>query len=163
MGAGERGNRILEHQGYREYLKKNEAVEKDRIFCRHDLGHFLDVARIAMILNAGEGQGIDPEMIYGAALLHDIGRHLQYLDGTPHEEASAFLAGKILEDCGYTAEERDRIVEAIGLHRCREAESMEGLNGLLYRADKLSRSCYACQAESQCSWKKEKKNLQLIW
>ncbi len=163
MGAGERVNRILENKRYRRYLEKNIETEKGRIFCRHDMGHFLDVARIAMILAAQEGQEIEAEILYAAALLHDIGRHIQYLEGVPHEEASALLAGMILKECGYTPEEREEVVEAIGLHRCSDAAEMPGLNGLLYRADKLSRSCYACPAEPLCDWKTEKKNLQLIW
>ena len=50
----ERVNRILEHDGYQECLRKNETAEKDRRFCRHDMAHFLDVARIAWILNLQE-------------------------------------------------------------------------------------------------------------
>ena len=47
----ERINRILINDLYREYLQKNNEAETGRPFCRHDLGHFLDVARIAMILD----------------------------------------------------------------------------------------------------------------
>ena len=53
----ERVNRILEHDGYQECLRKNETAEKDRRFCRHDMAHFLDVARIAWILNLQEEAG----------------------------------------------------------------------------------------------------------
>ena len=50
----QRVNQILETKEYRKYLKRNEKAEKERIFCCHDMGHFLDVARIAMILNMEE-------------------------------------------------------------------------------------------------------------
>ena len=82
----ERVNRILEHDGYQECLRKNETAEKDRRFCRHDMAHFLDVARIAWILNLQEEAGAEQELIYAAALLHDCGRWRQYEDGTPHEK-----------------------------------------------------------------------------
>lgn len=67
----ERVNRILRHEAFRRHMRENEAAEKERIFCRHDMAHFLDVARIAMILNLQQGLGISRDIIYGAALLHD--------------------------------------------------------------------------------------------
>ena len=100
----ERVNRILQHEAFKWHMRENEEAEKERIFCHHDMVHFLDVARIAMILNLQEGVGISQGVIYGAALLHDIGRHEQYKDGTPHETASARIAPDILADCGYGRE-----------------------------------------------------------
>lgn len=162
-GIGERVNRILENKDYRRYLAKNEDAEREREFCRHDMAHFLDVARLAALLNLKEGQGVEEELIYAAALLHDIGRHLQYVDGTPHEETSAVLALPILEVCGFSQEERKRVKSAILSHRRKETAEKPGLEGLLYRADKLSRSCFSCKAEKKCDWKQEKKNLRLTW
>lgn len=159
----ERVNRILRHEAFREHLRKNEAAEADRIFCRHNMGHFLDVARIAMIFNLQEDLRIPQDMIYGAALLHDIGRHEQYTEGTPHEMASARIAPAILEDCGYMPEEIDCIVEAIALHRDSETAGRADLAGILYRADKASRACFACKASEQCSWKGDRKNLEIRW
>lgn len=159
----ERVNRILRNEAFKEHLRKNEAAEEDRIFCRHNMGHFLDVARIALIFNLQEGLHIPQDMIYGAALLHDIGRHEQYAVGTPHEKASARIAPVILEDCGYTPEEISCIVEAIALHRSSETARRADLAGILYRADKASRACYACKASEQCSWKKDRKNLEILW
>ena len=157
----ERVDRILQNKKFRKHVKKNKKWEKDRIFCRHDLVHFLDVARIAWILALEEGIPIEKEIVYGAALLHDIGRHVQYKDGTPHEAASALLAPEILEECGFTAEETDRIVEAIRRHRDKTVAEEANLNGILYRADKASRACFVCEAEELCSWKKGKKNIQI--
>ncbi len=158
----ERVNRILRHEAFREHLEKNEAAEEGRIFCRHNMGHFLDVARIAMILNLQEGLQLPQDIIYGAALLHDIGRHEQYAEGTPHEIASARIAPALLEDCGYTPEEISRIEEAIALHRSRETAQRADLAGILYRADKASRACYSCKASEQCSWKEGRKNLEIV-
>lgn len=159
----ERVNRILEHASYKEYVRRNEKAEAGRGFCRHDMVHFLDVARIAMILKLKEEQRTEEELIYAAALLHDIGRHVQYEDGTPHEEASAVLAAPILEDCGFGDKETSVILNAIVSHRNPQTASQAGLSGLLYRADKLSRSCFCCKAEEECDWKKDKKNMRLIW
>ena len=60
-------------------------------------------------------------------------------------------------------EEAEQIVSAIATHRLAEVRDRKDLNGLLYRADKLSRPCYCCKQESACNWKGDKKNRQLIW
>lgn len=158
-----RRNEILKHKLFLQYYAEIEKWEKERIFCHHDMVHFLDVARLAMIMNLREKIGADEECIYAAALLHDIGRFVQYEDGTPHEQASARLAEVILKDCGYTEKETAVILEAIARHRDKESAKERNLNGLLYRADKMSRSCFACKAEKDCDWKAEKKNLRLIY
>ncbi|MBO4337216.1 MAG: HD domain-containing protein [Lachnospiraceae bacterium] len=162
MFAGKRNNDLISHLDYKRYLGYNEEAEKERKFCHHDMGHFLDVARIAMILNADEEYGIEAEMIYAAALLHDIGRWEQYENGTDHAKASARLAGPILKDCGFSEKESTLIVSAIETHRDKSVSAQKDLSGLLYRADKLSRACFACKAESECNWKDDKKNLQLL-
>ena len=74
------------------------------------------MARIAYIENLENGLGLAKEEIYAAALLHDIGRHLQYTKGIPHEQASAMEAEGILKDCGFAKEERERILGAILQH-----------------------------------------------
>ena len=155
----DRIDKILNHDLFIEHMRLNDAAEADRRFCRHNMGHLLDVARIAMILNLEEELGIEKDVLYAAALLHDIGRHIQYEDGTPHEQASAVIAPEILRDCGYDDKETDVIVKAISLHRTMETAEKPSLNGILYRADKASRPCFACKMEQACDWKKGKKNL----
>ncbi len=152
---------ILENRKYQEYIAKNNAAEEQRIFCRHNMSHFLDVARIAALLNEEEAMEIPKEYIYAAALLHDIGRHVQYEDGTPHELAGAALAQDILEDTGFDKTEQALILEAIRDHRNQNAACERNLCGILYRADKLSRPCFACDAAEQCNWDEGKKNLKL--
>ena len=158
----ERIDRILNSPVYRENLNKNRAAEAGRRFCRHNMGHFLDVARIAWIWNLEEGLGIDRELVYAAALLHDIGRHVQYGDGTPHEEASAAIAPDILRECGFDSGETELIVDAVWSHRNPEVKQEKTLRGLLYRADKASRACFDCEAEKDCGWKKGKKNMGIV-
>ena len=159
----DRIDRILGCAAFRENLEKNKAAEKDRIFCRHDMAHFLDVARIAMIISLEEGLNIDRELIYGAALLHDIGKHRQYSDGVPHEKAGVMIANDILKDCGFDDEEASVIIGAISSHRDDSVALEASLRGALYRADKASRSCFSCVAEDDCNWKESKKNHQILY
>ena len=157
----ERVNRILKNHTYHDCLQQIYRLEAGRIFCGHDMAHFLDVARLAYIFNLEENLQIEKERIYAAALLHDVGRHIQYMEGTPHQEAGVPIAAQILTDCGFSEEERADILEAVARHRDRTVKSEHSLAGLLYRGDKASRGCFGCQAEAECDWSDEKKNLYL--
>ncbi len=154
----DRIDRILEDPVFQDHLEKNAEAEADRIFCRHDMAHFLDVARIGVIIAWEERLDIDRELIYGAALLHDIGKHLQYEKGIPHQKASAGIAPEILSACGFKGKETSVIVDAILGHRDCASAGERNLRGVLYRADKASRPCFSCPASSQCSWSDDKKN-----
>ena len=83
----ERVNKIWRHPVWKQQMEHLAEYEKNRIFCRHGMDHLMDVARIAYIENLEKNCGISKEIIYGAALLHDIGRYLQYTEGIPHEKA----------------------------------------------------------------------------
>lgn len=155
-------NQIIHHPSYLSHIERIAEWEKEREFCRHNTGHFLDVARIAMILNMQDNYGVAQELIYAAALLHDIGRWQQYETGEDHALASAKLAPAILKDCGFSEEETEEIVSAIATHRESSVKDEKNLNGLLYRADKLSRPCYFCEQEKNCNWKNEKKNREIF-
>ena len=69
------------------------------------------------------------------------------------------LALPILADCGFVLWEAAEIVEAITAHRT--GESASDLGRLLYRADKMSRPCFACSAVKECNWPEEQKNFSL--
>ena len=157
-------NAILAHPLYRECYARLEELEKDRIFCRHQMTHLLDVARIAYISNMEQGLGIEKEVIYAAALLHDIGKYVQYEDGTPHEQSGEKIASEILgslsEKDAFSDEENRMILTAIRGHR-RLREDADVLENLLYTSDKASRMCFACPAEGECDWSTEKKNMEL--
>ncbi|MBQ2803670.1 MAG: HD domain-containing protein [Lachnospiraceae bacterium] len=157
----ERIDKILNNKLFLYHLNKNNMAEADRRFCHHNITHFLDVARIGMILNLEEELFISKEWIYAAALLHDIGKYMQYEEGIPHEEASARLAPEILQECGFKKEEITVIVDAIQGHREDTSAALKNLKGILYRADKASRACFACKAQADCNWKADKKNLQI--
>ena len=154
----ERIDLIIENPDYKRYLAQIAEWEQTRIFCHHDTVHFLNVARIGWILNLEEELGLEKELVYAAALLHDIGRFKQYEDGSDHALVSADLAGPILTACGFNEAERTLITEAVASHRTKEIAGERSLRGILYRADKLSRECYFCKANPQCDWKGDKKN-----
>lgn len=158
----ERIQQIINHPLYKEYLSKIKEWEKDRKFCKHDYVHFLNVARIAMILKLKEDLTVSEEYIYAAALLHDIGRHIQYETGEDHAKASGRLAPEILKDTGFSEKEKDVIIDAIVSHRNEAVKDEKSLRGILYRADKLSRECYFCEVEGLCDWKDGKKNRELV-
>ena len=175
----ERINRIIKHKLYLEYINRIKVHEQDRIFCKHDTVHFLDVCRLAEILwlndkisrieeNAQknlsaeeEKNSVSRELIYASGLLHDIGRWQEYETGIRHEIASSKLAPEILRDCGFAEEEITEIVFAIANHRNSEIKEQNTLAGFIYRADKKSRPCYICEAESECDWSAAKKNLEI--
>ena len=152
----------------------------------HSLDHILRVVNNAVLIARSEAP-CDLYLIVAAALLHDIGRAEQYRNGTPHDVAGCAAAEPILAECGFAEEERDMILTAIGSHRkeksrvsggaenrAGEAEQIaegsgtqkkamakEALAAILYHADKKSRLCFLCNAEAECNWAKEKKNMTL--
>lgn len=155
-----RVDKVMNHPVFRENMEKIEQAELDRFFCRHGLQHILDVARIFYILALEQKLNADKELIYATAVLHDIGRYEQYANKIPHNEAGAEIAGQILADCGFTDEECKRAVDAIRGHR-RDSDDGDLFGHLLYKADKLSRDCYNCEAETECYWAAEQKNMQV--
>lgn len=175
-------NKIIKNKRYLEYVQRIKVHEKERIFCKHDMVHFLDVCRLAEIewLNhriekiekeyeavsktddvQNDLGKINRELIYATGLLHDIGRWQEYESGIRHEAASSRLAYDILRETGFCDEETEEIVLAISNHRNSKVKDELSLSGLLYRADKKSRACFSCEAESQCDWSVLKKNLEL--
>ncbi len=147
---------------FQECLEKNKAAERDREFCKHDLQHFVDVARITYILilesgylpsfiteNGLSGPSAAKEVVYAAGILHDIGRWREYETGEDHAPVGAALAQEILERTGFTPEERRVVVNAIHEHR-EQSTQMTTLGELLHRADNLSRACHECSAQDKC-------------
>lgn len=149
----DRINRILAHPVYRTSMAELEQIEQNRIYCRHGLDHQLDVARIAWILSLEAGDDLDKDVVYGTALLHDLGRSRTQEE---HDRASGELARIILPDCGYSQLEADLICHAVAGHRRGQGKCR--LTDVIHRADRLSRNCFGCQAEDTCKWSDEKKN-----
>ena len=157
----ERVNKIINHPLWNAAIKDIETSEEDRKFCRHSREHLLDTARIAYIFSLEENMNIGKEIIYAAALLHDIGRSEAYSGGLPHEEAGAALARKILLECDFDHDEVDLISDSILSHREKCALKNDNLCTILYMADKKSRICLFCDARNECKWDYEKMNMSL--
>lgn len=155
---------VWENALYQREYRRLEELESDRVFCRHGLRHLLDCARIMWVLNLERGLGLDREVVYATALLHDIGKARQYETGEPHDVMGERTAREILQalpaEYAFSSEEIDTICTAILGHR-RLREEPESLERLLYQADKASRACFACPPDvrAACSWSDAKKNL----
>ncbi len=178
----ERIDKIMTHKLFGQCMAKIEEAERERVYCRHHLAHALDVARIAYILNLEEHGPLAQDVIYAMALLHDLGRSVEYETGTSHHEAGAELAMRILPECGFTRQEVSEISKAISGHqyagqpvsfvsagnvRANDADQTEDTadyaKSLLFRADKLSRNCYDCLASKTCYWDEDQKNNRIIY
>lgn len=160
---------------YRMALEQIDAAERDRVFCRHGVGHLLDVARIAWILNMERGLELPRELVYIAALLHDVGRAAQYASGEPHDAAGERMAAQMLdalpEGARLDAGDREAVLAAVRGHRGDShvgADAVPPLNeralalaSLICEADNRSRPCYACSAQADCYWPEGRKNLSI--
>lgn len=160
MVQNERYNRIIEHPAFVKIIKEIAELEQNRVFCGHGAEHLLAVARIGYIDILENQYDIPKDVMYGAALLHDIGRVGQYQGKGSHHVLGAALAKEILKDCGYGAEEISAICLAITAHGENNAEEL--LSQVLYRADKKSRNCFWCDAYDKCNWSENKKNRGIV-
>lgn len=141
---------LLNNSEYNEHLNKIKSLEKDRTLCKHDLIHFLDVARIAYVLSLENNYNIEKELIYAAALLHDIGRWKEYMYNTDHALESAHIAEDILVEIGFNKNEIASITEAISEHRDKKKDRSH-LSYVLYQSDKSSRLCRKCNTKDSCN------------
>lgn len=153
---------LLKNAFYLDCLTRNKEREAERDFCRHDLQHMVDVARISYILalESGEldrfqdlyglpGLAAAREVIYAAGLLHDLARWVQYDTGEDHAAAASRLAGPVLAAAGFSDLEAEVIGAAIAEHRTAAAKKT-WLGAILSRADDLSRPCRRCGVREEC-------------
>ncbi|MBC2582934.1 HD domain-containing protein [Clostridium sp. DJ247] len=157
-----RVNAIINNPKFKKYIAKNEEHEVNREFCHHDMQHFLDVARLAYIMVLERKLTINKEIIYGAAMLHDIGRWMQYEEDISHDLASYKLSKEILIESGYNNDEIEVILSAILKHRKKD-DNENSFNYIFYISDKLSRKCFLCKAANKCNWSEGKKNYKIIY
>lgn len=158
----ERVQKIIGHPEFKKSMEMIKILEKDRIFCGHNMTHLLDVARIAWIDCLETSAAYPKDVVYGAGLLHDVGKYLQYTEGTGHHVTSERIARQVLKDAGYEAAETEDICQAILSHRDKKASGKTVLGRILYRADKISRACYVCPAAAECDWSTKKKTAGVI-
>lgn len=164
---------LLQDQGYLVLVKKLEEKEKQRLFCKHGLSHFLDVARIAWILTLEqtlqEGMNVEhlaqqKDKIYLTALLHDLGRLAEYDQklSQGHAQEGVSMAWKFLKRIGYPEHKAREIIYAVGEHSGEEKTNHD-LSNLIKRADNSSRNCFFCEAQGQCNWSVERRNQTVLY
>lgn len=153
-------NRIVKNLLFITKMAEIRRLERDRIFCRHDISHCMDVARLTMLICAEEGIQADRDTVYAAALLHDIGRAEEYVSGTPHDFAGIETAARILTQLDCPPELSREIIRLIACHRDSKGKKNQ-LEAAFYRADKQSRLCFACPAQDECCWDDSKKNMKI--
>lgn len=144
---------ILEHELFVNNMKKCMDYEKERIYCKHDIYHSFDVARICYIIILENKMNYSRELVYALALLHDIGRARQYEFGEKHNEVGSELAAIIMHDVGFQVQEislvKNVILEHSGEHIL---EPPSSLDKGFFQADFLARKCMWCNAKKTCKW-----------
>lgn len=156
-----RVERVRSHPIFVQEYTKTALYEENREFCKHDIVHLLDVARIGWQMILEEHLPIPKDIFYATALLHDIGRARQYEEGIPHAQAGLDAAKTILGACGFSTAEVNAMLLAIAHHSTLPQEDDRPLSVILYRADKASRACYFCRSQEACNW--EKKNTEILY
>ncbi|MDD6193938.1 MAG: HD domain-containing protein [Lachnospiraceae bacterium] len=158
-------DRLLQHPIYRARLECLQELEQDRIYCGHNLEHFMAVGRIAEQVAAANRLLLSKEVIWGAALLHDMGRVEQYQQGISHEKASEAFAREILFSLNWEASDIDVVCEAVSSHGHRQCaqdrwermSELVSLTEVISFADQFSRKCYQCTVADTCKWTEEEK------
>lgn len=132
-------------------MEKIDRLEKQRLFCKHGFEHGLNVARIAYAYLLEKGEVVfSKELVYAAALLHDIGRWVEYETGENHAEASARLSLPLLEACGFDLDDIRVILKGIREHRRHPEDNLTLLGEALALADDWARDCRHCSAQTLC-------------
>ncbi len=168
-------DRLLVNERFLRVQREIREDEAERIYCRHEIEHGLDVCRIAWIMyledvisdntvgkNTIRFSGGDSakDRFYVTGLLHDVGRSLQYRTGEHHSTAGEKLAGQILKEIGYPEKWIRETVDFIRDHHGRQNVYTDktAVGYYIERADQLSRNCFCCPAAATCKWKDEERN-----
>ncbi len=117
----------------------------------HDFTHTERVLNLCMRI--GRQEGADIEVLYAAALLHDIARTEADVSGTCHAELSAEKALPILKEAGFPPGKVDAVIHCIATHRFRSDNPPQTLEAkILYDADKLDAigAIGVCRAYAYC-------------
>jgi uncharacterized protein len=102
----------------------------------HDWSHTWRVVRLCQVI--GEKEKADLEILYAAALLHDIARAEADRCGVCHAELSARKARPVLAHCGFPPEKIDAVIHCIETHRFRSTAQPRSLEAqVLFDADKI--------------------------
>ncbi|SHG44020.1 HD domain-containing protein [Thermosyntropha lipolytica DSM 11003] len=159
---------LLNDPIFNKHMQRNAELEIEPQFCRHDIHHHIDVARIAYILVLEHndlnyfvkeadltGRLAAKEVIYAAGLLHDIAKWKEYEAGAEHAAIGARIAREILPRVFFNPHEVDIICQAVYEHR-NISRDMSFLGERIHRADNLSRVCIKCEHRMACPKVKNK-------
>lgn len=117
----------------------------------HDFSHTTRVLNMCFAI--GRKEGADLEILYAAALLHDIARFDGDSLGKCHAELSARKARTILEKARFPLEKRKNVIHCIAAHRFRSDSPPRTLEAkILYDCDKLDAigAIGICRAYAYC-------------
>lgn len=153
--------RLMALESYRQALTALERREADRIYCKHDLDHFLDVARITLLLCQAHNIEADRDSVYLAALMHDLGRLDR--DEADHNVAGSVLAAQWLDAIGFPKDRQEVVLTLIEEHGWPGKKAPANLSEAFSLADSYSRACYYCPAADSCFWPPERKNTHPIY
>ncbi len=159
-------SRVLDHPIYKKFIREIRQLEADRIYCRHELEHGVDVARLAWIyyLEDSCGEWMDKkkeikDLIYTCGLLHDIGRVEQYKTGIHHSIAGIDPAMQILQDIQVPESWIKEIMNVVSEHSHGSVlDDKKNLEYYITKADHDCRLCFACEASDSCKWTEEERN-----
>ncbi len=123
-------------------LSKYKKIEKYMKKCMsdsaHDTEHVYRVLYCALDIAKHE-QNVDTDILITACLLHDIGRHEQFLDSSVcHARAGAKKAYKFLLKNDYSKDFAKKVSKCIKTHRYRTGKRPESIEAMiLFDADKV--------------------------
>ena len=67
---------IYRHPYFQKCLENNRKAEESRVFCRHDMGHFMDVARLAYVFSMERGYQLEKEEIYSEQFVEMVKKEM---------------------------------------------------------------------------------------
>lgn len=123
---------------------KVESLYNEKQEGRGDWADWLYPNHVVIVANnakwVAEREGADVELSQVAALLHDIADIRMERDNPEHEDESLKIARQLMEECGYTEQEIELVVDdAIRYHSCHGDERPKSKEGLvLATADSLA-------------------------
>ncbi len=123
-----------------KYEELKKAVEEELSCSAHNMEHVMRVYNLSLYLAAGEPK-VNLDILKPAALLHDIARVKEDRDDSgsiDHAVLGAKMAGRILNNFGYSDEQIKLIKHCILAHRFRSGQKPATKEAkILFDADKL--------------------------
>ena len=138
---------------YQREYRRLEELEQTRVFCRHGIRHLMDTARIMWALNLERACGLSQDVVYAAALLHDIGKALDHEIEGSHVQIGVEVARKYKEN--------PAVIHAIEAHHG-DVEPKTPLAFIVMAADAISAARPGARRENLESYIKRLENLEEI-